>query len=127
LGRFSRRRARRNRPFIKIKRRSKPSAPRASTINLESVGMSRDRALAVLDDLAAFHQWAYGHFLQGMIGRDPSPLLMDAITIVSMAIGEGPPWEHEAVKRALQRDADRAAASASLSGNGKARVTAPLQ
>jgi hypothetical protein len=72
-------------------------------IDLEAVGMSRDRALEVLDDLAAFHQSAYGAFLNGMIRSDPSPLLMDAITIVSMAIGEGPPWKLEAVERALQR------------------------
>jgi hypothetical protein len=77
--------------------------------DLEAAGLSRERALKVLDDLGALHQWAYGLFLQGEVRSDPSPLNLDAMTIVSVAIGEGPPWTDEAVQRALERMESRQA------------------
>jgi hypothetical protein len=76
-------------------------------VDLEAAGMSREHALEVLDDLFALHQWAYGLFLDGTARRDPSPLIMDALTIVSMALGEGPPWTNEAMQRSMERSEAR--------------------
>jgi hypothetical protein len=75
--------------------------------DLEAAGLSRERALEVLDDLGALHQWASGLFLRGEVRSDPSPLILDAMTIVSVAIGEGPPWTDEAMQRSLERDSRR--------------------
>ena len=79
-----------------------------TTIDLETAGMSREHTLEVLDDLGAVHQWAYGQFLNGMARHDPSPVIMDALTIVSMALGEGPPWTNEAMQRSMERSEARA-------------------